>query len=46
MESKTSVKLFEQKQVRSVWDETKEKWYLSIVDVIEILTESVDAGAY
>lgn len=33
------VKLFEQKQVRSVWDETQEKWYFSIIDVIEILTE-------
>jgi BRO family, N-terminal domain len=46
MESKTSIKLFEQKQVRSAWDEAVEKWYFSIVDVIKILTESVDAGAY
>lgn len=33
------IKLFEQKEVRSVWDEEQEKWYFSIVDVIEILTE-------
>ena len=36
----TSIKLFQQKQVRSVWDEQEEKWYFSIIDVIEILTEN------
>lgn len=36
----TSIKLFEQKQVRSLWNEEKEKWYFSIVDVIEVLTET------
>ena len=35
---KTAIKLFEEKKVRSVWDEEQEKWYISIVDVIEILT--------
>ena len=34
-----SIKLFEQKEVRSVWDENLEKWYFSIVDVVQILTE-------
>ena len=38
MAKPTSIKLFEEKQVRSVWDEEKEKWYISIVDVIEVLT--------
>lgn len=33
------IKLFEQKQVRSVWNDAQEKWYFSIIDVIEILTE-------
>ncbi len=33
------IELFEQKEVRSVWDEEQEKWYFSIIDVIEILTE-------
>ncbi|MDE3993161.1 BRO family protein [Glaesserella parasuis] len=33
------IKLFEHKEVRSVWDEEQEKWYFSIIDVIEILTE-------
>lgn len=36
---KTSVKLFEQKQVRSIWIEEQEKWYFSIIDVISILTD-------
>jgi hypothetical protein len=40
MEHKTDVKLFESKKVRSIWDSEQEKWYISIVDVIEVLTES------
>lgn len=42
----TSIKLFEQKQVRSIWSEEDEKWYFSIVDVLQILTGSVDVAAY
>ena len=42
MEKKTAIKLFEQKQIRSHWDDEQEKWYFSIVDVIGILTEQVD----
>jgi hypothetical protein len=38
MNKETAIKLFEEKQVRSVWDAEQEKWYISIVDVIEILT--------
>lgn len=40
MEQKSAIKIFEQKQVRSIWDEEKEKWYFSIVDIIEVLTET------
>jgi len=40
MKKETSIKLFEQKQVRTHWDEENEKWYFSIVDVIQILTGS------
>ena len=40
MTKETAIKLFEEKQVRSVWDAEQEKWYISIVDVIEILTRS------
>ena len=36
------LKAFEEKQVRTVWDEVQEKWYFSIVDVVNILTESKD----
>ena len=38
MTKNTTIKLFEEKQVRSVWNAEQEKWYISIVDVIEILT--------
>lgn len=38
MTKETAIKLFEQKQIRSVWSEEDEKWYFSIVDVIEVLT--------
>ncbi|MFZ2432075.1 MAG: Bro-N domain-containing protein [Lutibacter sp.] len=40
MTKETALKLFEQKQVRSYWNENEEQWYFSIIDVIEILTES------
>jgi len=46
MSKDTAVKLFEEKKVRSVWNEEAEKWYFSIVDVVGILTDSVDASAY
>jgi BRO family, N-terminal domain len=38
----SNIKLFEDKQVRTVWDAEVEKWYVSIIDVIEILTEQSD----
>jgi len=38
MKNKTAIKIFESKQIRSIWDEKEEKWYFSIIDVIEILT--------
>lgn len=34
------IKLFESKKIRSVWNEEKQKWYFSVIDVIEVLTES------
>jgi hypothetical protein len=39
MKKETSIKLFEQKQIRSVWKDDEEKWYFSIVDVVAILTD-------
>ena len=40
MTQQNAIKLFEQKQVRSVWDDTTEEWYFSVVDVVAILTDS------
>ena len=36
----SNIKLFEDKKVRSLWNESEEEWYFSVVDVIEVLTES------
>ncbi len=46
MKKETSIKLFEQKQIRSTWDEEQEKWYFSVVDVVGVLSESIDPQAY
>jgi hypothetical protein len=40
MEKETAIKIFEEKKVRTHWSEAEEKWYFSIIDVIEILTGS------
>ena len=40
MEKRTSIKVFENKSIRTVWDEEQEKWYVSVIDVIEVLTGS------
>ena len=40
MEKLQSIKLFESKQIRSLWNNDEEKWYFSIIDVIELLTET------
>lgn len=41
-----NIQLFEHKTIRTAWDEEKEAWYFSIIDVVAVLTESKDAGAY
>ena len=46
MTKETAIKLFEQKQVRTHWDDEKEKWYFSIVDIVAILTESENPRKY
>ena len=43
---KDELKVFENNKIRSVYDEEHDKWYFSVVDLIAILTESVDANAY
>ncbi|MCK5760732.1 MAG: Bro-N domain-containing protein [Candidatus Delongbacteria bacterium] len=42
----SNVKLFEDKKVRSVWNEKEEKWFFSIVDVVEVLTDSPNPRKY
>ena len=41
-----SIKLFESKQIRSVWNEADSKWYFSIADVVEVLTDSANVRDY
>jgi hypothetical protein len=41
-----AIQLFEEKNVRTIWDAEQEKWFISIIDVVAVLTESVDANAY
>ena len=40
MTKEKGIKIFDQKQIRSLWDKEQEKWYFSVVDVIEVLTDS------
>ena len=42
----SNIKLFESKQVRSLWDEKEQQWYFAVVDVVEILTDSPDPKDY
>lgn len=46
IKKENSIILFNEKKVRRHWDDGKELWLFSIIDVIEILTESIDANAY
>jgi len=46
MTQKEALKLFNDKKVRTVWDDKQEKWYFSIVDVVEVLTDSPRARKY
>lgn len=42
----SNIKLFEDKKIRSHYDEESEKWFFSVVDVVSILTESLDGRKY
>ena len=46
MSKDNAIKLFEDKQVRSIWDAGQEKWYISIVDVVSVLTNSPNPRKY
>ena len=42
----TVIKLFEEKKVRAHWDEATEEWYFSVIDIVEILTDSANPRDY
>lgn len=46
MKTQNNIKLFEDKKVRTIWNEDEEQWYFSVVDTIEILTESPNPRKY
>lgn len=46
MTQKQTIQLFEQRKVRTVWDDESEKWYFSVVDVVGVLTDSPDPNNY
>ena len=46
MTKENAIKLFQDQRIRVQWDETKEKWFFSVVDVIEVLTENKRSRKY
>lgn len=46
MTKKDAIKIFEDKKIRTVWDDQTEEWYFSIVDIVSVLTDSVDGRKY
>ena len=46
MEDNFGIQLYEGKKVRFVWDEEQEKYYFSVIDVVQILTDSADIKQY
>lgn len=46
MTKKEAIKIFEEKKVRTLWDDETEEWYFSVVDVVGVLTDSVDGRKY
>ena len=46
MVKQEAIKIFEEKRIRTLWDEEQEKWYFSVVDVVQVLTDSVNPTDY
>lgn len=46
MSQKEQIQLFEEKKIRTVWDDEKEEWFFSVVDVVEVLTDSANPTDY
>lgn len=46
MKQVEGIQFFEEKKVRTVWNQAEEKWYFSVVDIVSVLTDSVDSPTY
>ena len=46
MSSNTEIKLFESKKVRTLWEKETEEWYISVIDIVDVLTDSVNPNNY
>ena len=46
MAKKNAIKLFEDRLVRSVWDDEKEEWFFSVNDVVQLLTDTTNINSY
>ena len=46
MSLETTIQLFEKAKIRVVWDDEQEKYYFSVVDVVQVLTDSADGRTY
>ncbi|MEA5044384.1 MAG: hypothetical protein VB075_07415 [Petrimonas sp.] len=46
MEKEKSIKIFENRKIRSSWNDEEEEWYFSIVDIVEALTDSTNPTDY
>ena len=46
MTQKHQIQLFEDKKVRTVWDDELQEWYFSVTDIVQVLTDSVDVKQY
>ena len=46
MDENNSIQLFEDRKIRTAWDEEKEEWYFSVVDVVAVLSDSADPKQY
>ena len=44
--AKNKIQIFEKQPIRAIWDEEKEEWYFSVVDIIGVLTDSVNPTDY
>lgn len=46
MDENNSMQLFENRKIRTTWDEQKQEWFFSVIDVVEVLTDSNDPKQY